>query len=275
MLSIIRTILFFTFLNLIITILGYLIGGKIGLYIVSLLSWATTFAIYIYGERLILSVTGAKLLDKYVSQEVFRIVDELCFKIGLPKPRIYLTPDIQANIFSVGRGSGNASIVLTRGLLNYLSKEELTSVIAHELMHIKKFDVLSVTMGVSLASAVLFIANMSFYNGNEKNENKSEIINKLINVLIIFASKIIKTTIFSSREFGADREVARLFGSGMFLTSALTKIKNSAINNPIQTNPAFSSLYIVDPFGDLVGRIPKLFSTHPSVEERISRLEKV
>ena len=277
MVSIFRTILFFGFFSFTLSAAGYIILGETGLYIGFFLSWFIIIAGYLFSEKLLLSLTGARILDPTASPDLFILIKDVCSKLVLPMPKIYITSEIQANICSVGRGPHNASIIITRGLINSLSREEMLAVLFYELGRVKSYSCLSISVGAALAAAILFLANMSFYNiqaGRDDNQ-KNFLVKKLISFLILCASFVIKLTVSRGRVLVADRKSAKVLESGAFLSSALSKLNDSVEGSPMQTNPALSSLYIVNPFGETEDKIVKLFSLQPPVAERLKRLEKI
>ena len=192
-------------------------------------------------------------------------------------PKLYITPDHQANAFATGRGPGHASVAVTQGILDTLSKEELRAVLAHELAHVKNRDVLVATIAAVMASVISFLANMSLFGGHSDDEGNqgAGIFGIVLALLVPIAASIIQMAISRQREFGADETGAKTIGHGEPLAKALLAIHDSARRAPSQANPAMSSLYIGDPTGGLGGRMLKLFSTHPPVEERVKRLRKI
>lgn len=272
-----KTFVLLGILGVIVVTLGGVVGGRDGIYTAFIFSLLMNGGMYFFSDKLALSMSGAKPLNRKTHGEVYEIIKELSQKINIPMPKLYITPDNQANAFATGRGPGHSSVAVTQGILHTLSKEELRGVLAHELAHIKNRDVLVATVAAVLASAISFIANMSLYSRNSNDEDSRRLggLGIVIALLVPIAASIIQMAISRQREFGADETGARTIGNGESLANALLAISNSARRYPIQTNPALSSLYIGDPRGGFARGMLHLFSTHPPVEERVRRLRKI
>lgn len=277
--NIVKTIFLLGILSVIIIFLGNMFGGTSGLYIAFIFSLLMNGGMYFFSEKMALSMSRAKPLDKATHKEIYHIVEELSHKIKIPMPKLYITPDMQANAFATGRGPGHASVAVTQGILETLNKDELRAVLAHELAHVKNRDVLVATMAAVLASTISFLANMSLFSGFSNNEEEGNqgagIFGLVIALLVPIAASVIQMAISRQREFGADETGAKTIGTGKPLAKALIAIHDSARMRPMQANPATASLYIGNPLGGLGGGMMKLFSTHPPVEERIKRLERI
>lgn len=222
-------------------------------------------------------MSGAKPLDPHKYHDLHKMIQELAHKMNMPMPKLYLIPAAQANAFATGRSPGHASVAVTQGILEVLSKDELRAVLAHEMGHVKNRDILVASIAAVLASAISFIANMamwgSFSNRDENNGNP--MLGLLVAILVPIAASIIQLAISRQREYGADETGAKTIGDGEPLANALLAIHDTTRRAPMQTNPAFSSLYIDNPLGGMRGNMMNLFSTHPPVEERVKRLRKI
>lgn len=276
--SLLKTFILLGVLSVIVIMLGGLFGGREGIYTAFFFSLLMNGGMYFFSDKLALSMSGAKPLSKS-HREIYEIVEELSKKIKIPMPKLYITPDQQANAFATGRGPGHASVVVTQGILDTLSKEELKAVLAHELAHVKNRDVLIATIAAVLASTISFISNMAMFGGFGSNDDEDNrgfgALGIIVAILVPIAASIIQMAISRQREFGADEKGARTIGDGEPLAKALVAIHNSARRSPMHANPALSSLYIGDPFGGLGGKMLHLFSTHPPIEERIKRLKQI
>lgn len=232
---------------------------------------------YFFSDKLALKMSGAQPLDQKKYPEIYSMIEDLSRRIDIPMPKLYITPDRQANAFATGRGPGHASVAVTQGILEILSKDELRGVLAHELAHVKNRDVLVATVAAVLASVISFLANMSLFSGGHSNEEDAPnpIIMIAAALLVPIAASLIQMAISRQREFGADHTGAKTIGSGKALANALLAISDSTRRAPSQVNPAMSSLYIENPAGGLGGQMMKLLSTHPPVEERVKRLQKI
>lgn len=276
MTNILKTSMLLGILSVILIAVGGLFGGTDGIYTAFFFSLLMNGGMYFFSDKLALSMSRAKPLDKNTHRDIYAMVEELSQKIKIPMPKLYITPDAQANAFATGRGPKHASVAVTEGILNALSKQELKAVLAHELAHVKNRDVLIATVAAVLASTISFLANMSLFSSHsDDDDNNLGILGLVVALLVPIAASIIQMTISRQREFGADETGAKTMGTGAPLASALLAIHNSARRSPMHTNPAFSSLYIGDPSGGWGSKMLHLFSTHPPVEERIKRLEKI
>lgn len=274
-----KTFLLLGILSVIIIWLGGLVGGRGGITMAFMFALLMNGGMYFFSEKLALSMSRAQPLERKDHEDIYQMVEELSEKIKIPMPKLYITPDMQANAFATGRGPGHASVAVTAGILEALSREELRAVLAHELAHVKNRDVLIATIAAVLASVISFIANMAMFGGfsnRDGEENRGAgMFGIVIAIIMPIAAGIIQMAISRQREFGADETGAKTIGTGEPLAKALVAINDSARRLPAQSNPALSSLYIGDPAGGLGGRFLQLFSTHPPVEERIERLKKI
>ena len=274
-----KTFLLLGILSVIVIWLGGMIGGQGGIYTAFIFALLINGGMYFFSEKLALSMSRAKPLDPKDHEDIYQIIKELSDKMQIPMPKLYITPDRQANAFATGRGPGHASVAVTAGILDTLSKEELRAVLAHELAHVKNRDVLIATIAAVLASTISFIANMAMFGGFGNRDNGENRGAGMLGIVFAFlmpiAAAIIQMAISRQREFGADDTGARTIGTGEPLAKALVAIHDTARRAPMQSNPALSSLYIGDPTGGLGGKMLHLFSTHPPVEERIKRLKRI
>ena len=266
-------------LSVIFITIGGFIGGEQGIITAFLFSLLMNGGMYFFSDKLALSASGAKPLDKNKYPQLYQMVEELSHKMNMPMPKLYITPAQQANAFATGRGPGHASVAVTEGILHILSKEELKAVLAHELGHVKNRDILIASIAAVLASSISFLANMSLFGGfggsDDEGNQGAGILGLVIALLVPIAASVVQMAISRQREFGADETGAKIIGDGDPLAKALLAIHDSARRAPMHTNPAFSSLYIGNPLGGLGQGMVKLFSTHPPVEERVKRLQKM
>lgn len=272
-----KTFVLLGILGVILVTLGGVLGGRDGIYTAFIFSLLMNGGMYFFSDKIALSMSGAKPLEKSRNKELYETVEDLAVKMNMPMPKLYITPDRQANAFATGRGPGHASVAVTAGITDILSKDELRGVLAHELSHIKNRDVLIATIAAVLASTISFIGNMSLYgrHSNDENNRGFGVMGIVIALLVPIGASVIQMAISRQREFGADETGARTIGDGEPLARALLAIHSSARISPMQKNPALSSLYIGDPMGGLGGKMLHLFSTHPPVEERVKRLREI
>lgn len=274
--SYIKTILLLGILSALLITIGGVIGGRSGIYMAFIISMVMNGISFFFSEKIALSMSGAKPLERSKYPWLYTMVEELSHKIKIPMPKMYITPDRQANAFATGRGPGHASVAVTEGILEILSKDELRGVLAHELAHVKNRDVLIASIAAVIASSISFLSNMAMWGGlggsNDEDNRSAGIIGIFLAILAPIAAGIIQMAVSRQREFGADETGAKVIGNGNSLADALLAISGSTKRMPMQVNPAMSSLYIANPLGGMGGAMMKLFSTHPPVEERVAKL---
>lgn len=270
----IKTIFLLGVLSIFLILVGNIVGGQEGLYFAFILSLILNGVAYFFSDKIALASCGAKPIAKDDMPKLHRMIEELSYKAKIPLPKLYLTPSNQANAFATGRSPQHASVAVTKGLLQELSDDEVKAVLAHEISHIKNRDILIASVAAVLASSIAFLSRMALYGGYGRRDRHGA--GGLVVLLALFgplAAMLIQFAISRQREFAADSKGAKLIGSGEPLAKALSAINQSTRRLPmVNMNPAFSSLYIGNPFGGLGGGLLNLFSTHPPVEERIKRL---
>lgn len=279
-------LLIFLFI-LIITLLGWLIGeitdwGYGGLVLALIISVAMSLFGYFSGDKLALAVAGARAIKKEDEPYVYRMIENLGITAGLPRPKVYLISDPGMNAFACGRKPERASIALTTGLVQSLENEELEGVLAHELSHIKNFDIRLMTLVGILVGTIVLVSDFFFRGmrlGGRNRNSKTHPIIILIGIVFIIlaplAAQLIKLAISRKREFLADAEGALLTRYPEGLARALEKI-GKAPRALMRANNATAHLYIVSPFGgQALKGLARLFSTHPPVEERVRALRQM
>lgn len=276
--NIVKTITLLGILSVLLIIVGGMLGGEQGVYTALLFSLVMNGGMYFFSDKIALKMSGAKEVSKKDAPQLYKTVENLAKKMSIPMPKVYMTPAMQANAFATGRDPQHASIAVTAGIMDILSQEELEAVLAHELAHVKNRDILIASIAAVLASAISFLANMSFYGGfgsRDENNRGSGVFGIVLALLVPISASLIQLAISRQREFGADESGAKILGTGKPLARALLAIHDSTRKRPLRGNPAFSSLYIDNPLGGMGGTMLNLFSTHPPVAERIKRLEAI
>lgn len=273
-----KTIFLLTFLTVIFVFVGYSFGGTNGMLIAFLIVCGMNFYAYYYSDQQVLKHYNAIPLDD-TKHPVYRITQKLTQKANLPMPKVYLIPDHTPNAFATGRNHEHAAVAVTMGLYEMLNEEELEGVIAHELSHIKHYDILIGTIAAVFAGAIAMIANMMQFNGMMGNnrQNSNPIVMIIMAILLPIAASIIQMTVSRSREYMADEGAARLTGNPAGLQSALSKLENYArsghqINNATEQT---AHMFIINPFSGLKSTLGTLFRTHPTTADRIARLEEL
>lgn len=292
------TALFFTFSVIAIYFMsqafgyynGYEVGGVGYVGIALVFSGISTFISYYYSDKIVLTISGARLANSKEHKLFASVAENLCIGAGLPKPKLYVIEDTAPNAFATGRDPDHAVICVTTGLLEKLNRTELEGVIAHELSHVKNYDIrlmsiVSVMVGLIALLGDWFFRARFFGGGRSRDNNNDNQLGAIIMVVgIIFAilspiiATLIQLAISRRREFMADAGSVQITRQPAGLMSALAKI--SADHEPLEAaNKATAHLYIANPFkdkaGGTIGWFASLFNTHPPITERISILQKM
>jgi heat shock protein HtpX len=234
------------------------------------------------GDDLIASVSGARRIQrKEEAPELWRMVENLSITAGLPMPRVYVVPDESPNAFAAGRSPKQAIVAVTTGLLERLDEEELEGVLAHEISHIRNYDVRLMTYAAVLAGSIALLAQIFmrglWFGGGDRNRNANPIVLVVVIVALILApiaAILIQFAISRRREYVADASAAELTRYPQGLASALRAISAAAKPSARLGNQAIAHLMIAPPLS-ATGRNLKVFSTHPPTEDRIARLEQI
>lgn len=277
-----KTFLLMVALTAVVVLLGGLIAGEEGLVYALLIALAMNFFAYWFSDRVAISMTRSRPLSEREAPVVYRALQELTHNAGMPMPRVYLMPADQPNAFATGRNPGRAVVAVTTGLINMLDYDELKGVLAHELAHIRSRDILTGSIVAVMAGALMFISRlgmwgMAFGSGQRKRDGSSgafALLRVLALVLAPLAALLIRMAISRTREYAADATGARISGNPHGLASALAKMEGYARRRPlIGLNEAASHLFIINPLS--AQGLTALFSTHPPIRERITRLHRM
>jgi len=259
--------------------IGFMLGGETGMVIAFLVALGMNLFAYWNSDRMVLSMYGAREVDERDAPAYVGIVRQLADRAGLPMPRVYVIENDQPNAFATGRDPEHAAVAATTGLLRNLSQEEIAGVMAHELAHVRNRDTLIMTITATIAGAISMLANFAlFFGGGHDNRNNPLGIVGAILIMILapIAAMLVQMAISRTREYAADRAGAEICGHPLWLAAALAKLHagaESIDNEAAEANPATAHLFIVNP---LHGRsMDTLFSTHPSMENRIRRLREM
>jgi heat shock protein HtpX len=265
--------------GLLIAISYWVIGGTSGVIIGIGLAAVTNLFSWYQSDKIALAVYQAQPVSESQAPGLYRMVERLSQRANIPTPRVYIIPSQTANAFATGRDPEHAAVAVTEGILNILPEDELEGVIAHELTHIINRDTLTQAVAATVAGAISFLAQMLSYSlwfgggGGRDNERGNPLGVLLTVVLAPIAATIIQLAISRTREFSADAGSARLTGNPRALARALQRLEATARQLPLDANPAFEPLLIINPIsGQFLGN---LFSSHPATEARVEQLLKL
>ncbi len=254
---------------------GAAIGGAV-LWFFVVFSVLLNVAAYWLSDRFAIRASRAKPVTEAEAPDLHRLVEELAQLYDVPKPRVYLIPSEQPNAFATGRNPEHSAVAVTQGLLQYLPRDQVRGVLAHEFAHIKNRDILVSSIAAMIAGAISAIGNIFFFAsifGGDDNDNPLGAIGALATIIIApIAASLLQLAVSRQREYLADATAARVLGTGEPLAEALETLERGRQVLPMQVNPATSSLYIVNPLKQ-VG-VANLFSTHPPLGDRVARLRE-
>ncbi|MEE8558697.1 MAG: zinc metalloprotease HtpX [Myxococcota bacterium] len=271
------------FLLVLLTVLfvgiGTALGGQQGALIALIFAAVMNLGAYWWSDKVVLRMYKAREVSEADAPELYSIVADLTQRARMPMPRVYVIPSPALNAFATGRNPEHAAIAVTDGILGVLDRSELTGVLAHELSHVRHRDILIGSVAATIAGAIAFMASMArwsalfggFSRDNDRGGNLIVVI--LVGIVAGVAATVIRLAISRSREFEADAGAARLLGDPTPLITGLQKLEAGAQQVPLNANPATAHMFIVNPLRG--GRMARMFSTHPSTEERIRRLKEM
>ncbi len=281
----IRTAVMFVAMTGLLVIIGALVGSVFGNWIYGLTAMLAVSILfnlfaYFFSKNMALSANKVRLVTREEEPRLYRIVEGLVEKAGLPMPEVGISELPMPNAFATGRNPKNAAVVATRQLMNLLNDDELEGVMAHELSHVKNRDILVMSVASTMASLVAYVTRMAVYAAmfnNNNNNGGNFLIAILADVTLPIAAMLIQLGVSRNREYLADESGARLTGKPMALADALTRIESgcSARTNDYD-NPSAANMWISNPFGmKKMSGLMNLFRTHPSTPDRIERLKKL
>lgn len=277
--NIFKTALLLTALTLLLLFGGQLIGGQRGMTFALVIAVLMNGVAYFFSDKIALSMSGAKPVSREEAPRLYQIMDRLCGLANLPMPRLYLIPEAAPNAFATGRNPRHASVAVTAGLLQVMTDEEIEGVLAHELSHVRNYDILTASVAATIAGAITHLAFMGrfaliFGGGSRDNDRGGGLSALLMLFLAPLAAMFIQLAISRQREYAADASAAQIVGHPFGLIRALEKLGTYNKRIPMDTDPSTSSLYIVAPLS--AGSVFfNLFSTHPPLEKRIAALQNM
>lgn len=276
-----KTGLLLTVLTLILVFGGEALAGRQGMTFGLILAVVMNGMAYFFSDKIALASSGAQPVSREQAPRFYAVMERLAAKGNLPMPKLYVIPQAAPNAFATGRNPSHASVAATEGLLELMNDDELEGVIAHELSHVRNYDILTTSIAATLAGAITWIAQMGRFAlifggfGGDRDRRGGGLEALLMLIVAPIAALLIQLGISRQREYAADAAGARLVGHPYGLISALEKL--GAYNKRIPMNnvtPATSSLYIVTPLS--AGQVfMGLFSTHPPLPNRIEALRRM
>ncbi len=274
-----------------VVLLGYIFGeltqfGYAGVVIALVIAIAMSWTGYFYSDKIVLTMSRARPVEKREFPYLYNVVEGLAIAAGLPTPKMYIIEDTAPNAFATGRDPEHSAIAVTTGLLSKLNRVELEGVVAHEMSHIKNYDIKLATLAVVMVGVVALLSDWllrSFWWGGgrrRRNEGGGEfnailmVIGLILAILAPLIAQLMRLALSRQREFLADASGVMLTRYPEGLAGALEKLV--ADREPLEVaNKATAHLYIINPLKDLKGSVNNLFNTHPPMEERVERLRKM
>lgn len=281
--KILRTGAILILLSVVLVVAGGAIGGRGGMEIALLIAVVMNFVSYFFSDKIALRSSGAQPVTREQLPRLYQVMERLAAKANIPVPKLYVVPDAAPNAFATGRSPNHASVAVTQGLLQIMDDDELEGVIAHELSHVRNYDILTSSIAATIAGAVTYLAQMGQWamlfggmGGNRDDDREGGGFTALLMIFLApFAALLLQLFLSRTREYAADETGVRMVGHQQGLISALEKL--GAYNKRIPTSaisPSTSSLCIVKPFFGS-GTLSSLFSTHPPLEDRIAALKQM
>jgi heat shock protein HtpX len=276
-----KTAFLLTALTLLLLFIGRAFGGREGMTLALVFAILMNGIAYFFSDKIALRSAGAVPISREQSPRLYEVMERLAAKARLPVPKLYLIPQAAPNAFATGRNPQHASVAVTQGLMQLMNDDELEGVIAHELSHVRNYDILTSSIAATIAGAVTWIAEMGRwgmffggFGGRDNNDDGGGWAAILMLILAPLAAMLLQLGISRQREYQADASGARMVGYPNGLISALEKLGAYNQRIPMDISPSTSSLCIVQPLagGEMFS---KLFSTHPPLTERIARLRSM
>jgi heat shock protein HtpX len=275
-----KTVFLMTLLTLLFIFIGQLVGGKQGMIVALIFAAIMNLVTYWFSDKIVLSMYRAQPVQESDNPRLYSIVRRAVTSAHLPMPKVYIIPIDTPNAFATGRNPRHSAVAVTQGIMRILDEDELEGVLSHEMAHIRNRDILTGTVVATLAGAISMLAMMARWGaifgglGGRDNENRGGGLGLLIMAIVApLAALLIQMAISRSREYSADATGAENSHKPLALANALRKLEYASRRMPMDAKPSTAHLFIVNP---LTGKgLMSLFSTHPPIEERVARLEKM
>lgn len=276
-----KTAFLLTALTLLLILGGGAIAGPRGLTFGLILAVVMNSVAYFFSDKIALRSSHAQPVTREQAPRLYAVMERLCGKSGIPMPRLYVSPQPAPNAFATGRNPHHAAVCVTAGLMQIMTDDELEGVIAHELSHVRNYDILTSSIAATLAGAITWIAEMGRWGlifggyGNSRDEGEGNAITAILMLILApIAALLLQLGISRQREYQADASGVNMVGQQYGLISALQKLDAYNKKIPMDISPSTSALCIVAP---LQGRrmLASLFSTHPPLDDRIEALKQM
>ena len=273
----IKTFFLMLALMLLFMWVGDMVGGQEGMRTAFWAALAMNFFSYFFSDTVVLKHYKAKQVSQKSAPELYEIVQRLASNANLPMPKVYVVEDNVPNAFATGRNPKHAAVAATTGLLELMNKNEIEGVLAHEMSHVKHYDILTSSVAATFAAAISMLSRFAGYRTNTSNKTRNNAFAALVGaVLMPLAASIVQFAISRTREYAADAGSAKLTKHPEWLISALEKLeaysKRAVMKN---ASPQTAHFFIVNPLAGVQSNLTSLFATHPSTKDRIERLNQI
>lgn len=271
-----------------VVFLGYVFGqlmriGYGGVVLALIIAIAMSWTGYYHSDKIVLAMSRARPVEKEEHPYLYNVIEGLAIAAGVPVPKMYVIDDTAPNAFATGRDPEHSAIAVTTGLLEKMNRVELEGVIAHEMSHIKNYDIRLATLAVVMVGVIALLSDWllrSFWWGGRRRDRESSggsvllLIGLILAILAPLIAQLMRLSLSRQREFLADASGAMLTRYPEGLASALERL--AADREPLEVaNKATAHLYIINPLKDIGGAVNNLFNTHPPIEERVERLREM
>jgi heat shock protein HtpX len=276
-----KTTFLLTALTLLLLAIGGSFGGRGGMTIALVFAVLMNGTAYFFSDKIALMSSGAQPISREQSPRLYAVMERLAAKANLPVPKLYMIPQPAPNAFATGRNPSHASVAVTQGLMELMNDDELEGVIAHELSHVRNYDILTSSIAATIAGTITWVASMGRwglmlggYGGRDNNRGGGGITALLMLFVAPIAAAMLQLGISRQREYQADASGAKMVGQQYGLISALEKLGAYNKKIPMDIPQTTAALCIVAPF--TVGQtLSGLFSTHPPLADRIAALRNM
>jgi heat shock protein HtpX len=271
-----KTTLLLSAMTLFLIFVGGAFGGRAGILGAMVIAVAMNAGAYFFSDKIALKSAGAMPISREESPRLYEVMERLAAKANLPMPKLYLVPQAAPNAFATGRSPSHASVAVTQGLMELMNDDELEGVIAHELSHVRNYDILTSSIAATLAGAITMLARFGgFFGGGRNRNNGGAIVGLLMLFLAPLGALLLQMGISRSREYQADETGVKMVGHANGLISALEKLGAYNARIPSSIPATTAALCIVQPMPAIKQMFAGLFSTHPPLGDRIAVLRNM